>query len=116
MSPEVWELVARELNTIGQLSRNWLPPEQAEKIARHLALVRRLVRGKGDAPPVKRATPKPSRRRSLWRRDPRCFWCGRETDITMHDADDSATIEHVYPRGHLKRRSTRRHLPDVVLA
>jgi hypothetical protein len=40
MSPEVWEQVARELNTVRQLSRNWLTVEQAEKIARHLARVR----------------------------------------------------------------------------
>jgi hypothetical protein len=41
---------------------------------------------------------KATRRRRLWRRDPRCFRCGRETDITTINHDDSATVEHIYPR------------------
>ncbi len=45
MTPEAWAIVARELNTVRQLARNWLPQERAVKIARHLAEARRILRG-----------------------------------------------------------------------
>jgi hypothetical protein len=37
-------------------------------------------------------------RRSLWERDPRCHWCGRETAWTYQHGgqqpDDAATLDH----------------------
>jgi hypothetical protein len=110
VNPEVWRQVARELNSIQQLARD---PANAEKIVGRVERVRALVHGK--APPPKPG--KRNRRRQLWNRDPRCFWCGRETDIRTANAPDSATVEHLYARGQPKRREpTRRHLPDTVLA
>jgi hypothetical protein len=110
MNAETWRQVARELNSIQQLARD---SANAEKIASRVERVRALVQGK--VPPPKPG--KLNRRRQLWNRDPRCFWCGRETDIRTANAPDSATVEHIYHRGHPKRRqSTRRHLPDTVLA
>jgi hypothetical protein len=110
MNVEVWKQVARELNSIPQLSRD---SANAEKIVGRVERVRALVQGK--APPPKPG--KPNRRRQLWNRDPQCFRCGCETDIRTANAPDSATVEHIYHRGHPKRReSTRRHLPDTVLA
>jgi hypothetical protein len=59
---------------------------------------------------------KPTRRRVLWTRDPRCFWCGRLTDIRTEWLDKSATVEHLYSRRHPKRGSARKYLPSTVLA
>jgi hypothetical protein len=110
VNSEVWKQVARELNSITQLSRDSV---NAEKIAGRVERVRALVKGK--VPPPKPG--KPNRRRQLWNRDPRCFWCGRETNIKTANAPDSATVEHLYARGQPKRtEQTRRHLPDTVLA
>lgn len=110
MNPEVWKQVARELNSVTQLSRD---SANAEKIACRVERVRALVQGK--VPPPKPG--KRNRRRQLWNRDPRCFWCGRVTDIRTANAPDSATVEHLYARGQPKRtESTLRYLPDTVLA
>lgn len=110
MNPEIWKQVARELNSITQLSRD---SANAEKIAGRVERVRALVQGKDPEPKPEKRT----RRRALWERDPRCFWCGRETNIKTANAPDSATVEHLYARGQPKREeSTRRHLPATVLA
>jgi len=115
VNAEVWKQIARELNSITQLARGH---PNAERITRRVARLRDLLRPKKEtAAGEKRRESKPTRRRQLWRRDPRCFWCGRETDIRTVNGPDSATVEHIYHRGHPKRRqSTRRHLPDTVLA
>jgi hypothetical protein len=112
MKPEVWNEVARELNSITQLSRD---SANAERIARRVERVRLLVRENSCALAHK-SKPKPTRRRVLWRRDPRCFWCGRVTRFDAYHEPDAATVEHIYHRAHPKRRSTRRHLPATVLA
>jgi 5-methylcytosine-specific restriction endonuclease McrA len=110
VSPEVWALIARELITLRQLARNWLDPTRAAKIERHVEAVRQLVReatgGRED-----------KRRAVMWWRDPCCFWCGRVTRLTKPQGDHSAaTVDHVYPRGHPRRRDPRKHLPSFVLA
>ena len=110
MNPDTWRQVAREQNRKPQQAPD---TPHAERIARRVERVRALVQGK--APPPKPG--KRNRRRQLWNRDPRCFWCGRETDIRTANASDSATVEHLYARGQPKRtEQTRRHLPDTVLA
>lgn len=110
MKPGAWPEVARALNSITQLARD---SANADKIGRHVERVRALVRGKDPEPKPGKKT----RRRLLWEKDPRCFWCGRETDIRTANASDSATVEHLYARGQPKREeATRRHLPDTVLA
>lgn len=91
MSPGLWNEVARELNSITQLSRD---SANSEKIARHVEHVRLLVRGEN----VTRVT------------NPKL------TRFDAHDEPDAATLEHIYHRNHPKRRSTKRHLPGCVLA
>jgi hypothetical protein len=110
MSPGLWNEVARELNSITQLSRD---SANSEKITRHVERVRQLVKGENAD---QSANPKPTRRRVLWRRDPRCFWCGTVTRFDAYHESDAATLEHIYHRRHPKRRSTKRHLPSYVLA
>jgi hypothetical protein len=91
-----------------------LAVDLADRIAERLKEAARLL--KGVAPPAPKPS-RPTRRRQLWRRDPRCFWCGRETRFDAPEgADDLATLEHVYARTHPKRQSPRRHLPAAVLA
>jgi 5-methylcytosine-specific restriction endonuclease McrA len=110
MNPDTWRQVARELNSITQLARD---SANAERIAARISRVRSLIQGKDPEPKPGKKT----RRRALWERDPRCFWCGRETDIRTSNAPDSATVEHLYARGRPKRtEQTRRHLPNTVLA
>ena len=60
--------------------------------------------------------PQPPRRLLLWRKDPRCFWCGRVTIYATSGTPNAATLEHVYPRGHPRRADPARHLPSTVLA
>jgi len=57
-----------------------------------------------------------TRRRRMWGRDCRCFWCGIVTTIKTVNLPNSATVEHIYPRSDPRRRDTRRHLPTFVLA
>ena len=60
---------------------------------------------------------KPTRRALLWRRSALCFWCGRATRLDAEmNADDAATVDHVYSRLHPRRQSPVRHLPPSVLA
>lgn len=113
MNAEVWKQIARELNSITQITQLSRDSANAEKIASRVERVRALIKGK--SPPPKPG--KPNRRRQLWNRDPRCFWCGRVTDIRTTNAPDSATVEHLYARGQPKREeATRRHLPATLLA
>jgi hypothetical protein len=60
--------------------------------------------------------PQPPRRLALWLRDPRCFWCGRVTNYDTAGRGNSATLEHVYPRGHPRRSDPDKHLPPTLLA
>jgi hypothetical protein len=74
VSPEIWALFARELNTLNALARNWLDESKAAKIGRHVEVLRALIRdstGGGSD----------SRRAALWWKDPTCFWCGRTTRL-----------------------------------
>jgi hypothetical protein len=113
VSPEVWALVTRELITIRQLTRNWLDPPKAEKIERHVEVLRQLIReatsGLQD-----------SRRALLWWRSPECFWCGRVVSLGRSSGcADAATLDHLQRRGERggeRKRNTRRRLPLTVLA
>jgi hypothetical protein len=114
-------LLAVRINQARQLTQSLrghgLKEEVADEIAVRLRECARLLRS-GEAPQrVKpKGDPQPTRRRVLWRKDPRCFWCGRVTKFEEHYADDAATVEHVYHRRHPKRKGVRRFLPSVVLA
>jgi hypothetical protein len=87
-----------------------LPAERADELAELLRAAQALARGRKPQPQ------KPTRRRVLWRRDPRCFWCGVVTTFATHGRPDSATVDHLYPRGHPRRSDPRKHLPPVVLS
>lgn len=52
------------------------------------------------APPrVWAERPLPPRREFLWIKEGnKCHWCGRATRLTVEDAPDQATIEHIIPR------------------
>lgn len=56
------------------------------------------------------------KRSRLWHDDPRCFWCGRLTDLHTANAHKtaSATLDHIYPRHHPKRNAS--NCDEVVLA
>ena len=47
LSPRVWNLVARDLNTVAQLSAD---SKNAEKIARRCERIKRVLRGKPSEP------------------------------------------------------------------
>jgi hypothetical protein len=112
--------LAHAINTARQLTQavrgRGLPPERADTIAELLREAQRTVRRAADSPQVRQRTNKPTHRRRLWRRDPHCFWCGRLTVFEAYGVPHAATIEHIYPRGHPKRRSPRKVLPETVLA
>lgn len=107
---------ARQLTQ--QLRGHALQPDLADEIAVRLKECVTLLQGR--PPPVRAAKKKggarPTRRRVLWNRDPRCFWCGIETRFDAYDEPDAATVEHIYHRLHPKRGRTDKHLPSVVLA
>jgi hypothetical protein len=51
-------------------------------------------------------------RRQMWERNPRCYWCGRETlfrdmsdglPYTLEERDLFATVDHIRPRHHPDR-------------
>jgi 5-methylcytosine-specific restriction endonuclease McrA len=109
VKPDHWSQVARELNSITQLSRD---SANSEKITRHVERVRQLVKGEAG----QKSNPKPTRRRLLWRKDPCCFWRGRVTRFDAYREEDAATVEHIYSRRHPKRGSVKKHLPSHVLA
>jgi hypothetical protein len=89
-----------------------IKPDVADEVTARLKEIARLL-GE-DVKGAKKG--KPARRRQLWKRDPRCFWCGRKTDITTANNSDSATMEHIYHKHHPRRRDTRKVLPSTVLA
>jgi hypothetical protein len=114
-------LLAVRINQARQLTQKLrgpvLKPETADKIATALREIQRLLGGKEVySSNEKTKTGKPTRRRTLWRRDPHCFWCGRLTVFEAFNSDDAATLEHIYHRNHPRRRDARRHLPGTVLA
>ena len=92
-----------------------LKAEVADEIMSRLKECARLL-GEREGTRRGASKSKPTRRRVLWRRDPRCFWCGRVTDIRTEWLDRSATVEHLYSRKHPKRGRTDKHLPSTVLA
>lgn len=102
---------ARQLTQ--QLRGHGLKEEVADEVMTRLKECARLL---GQGEPGRATKSKPNRRRVLWQRDPRCFWCGRVTDIRTEWLDSSATVEHLYSRKHPKRSSKYKHLPSVVLA
>jgi 5-methylcytosine-specific restriction endonuclease McrA len=53
-------------------------------------------------------------REALWRKDPRCFWCGKLTVLTEAKQRNAATIDHLYSRLHPKRENN--GLINTVLA
>lgn len=115
-------LLCVRVNQARQLTQNLrgnvLKPEVADEVMTRLKECARLLGGK-ELPPrtaKKKGDPRPTRRRLLWRRDPRCFWCGRVTRFDAYREPDAATVEHIYHRHHPKRQSTKRHLPATVLA
>jgi hypothetical protein len=92
VTPEAWAIVARELNTVRQLARNWLPQEQAVKIARHLNEARRILRGGSLTKPKGRD----QREREVLRQrvfeayGGRCACCGESHPRVL-------TVDHVRP-------------------
>jgi CRISPR/Cas system Type II protein with McrA/HNH and RuvC-like nuclease domain len=113
--------LSHAINAARQLTQNLrgieLDADTADKVVERLREAARLVKGKPTFQKVGTSKPsKRTRRRQLWKQDPHCFWCGRETDITTANAEDSATVEHIYPRNHPRRRDTRKVLPSTVLA
>ncbi len=106
---------ARQLTQ--QLRGKGLTPEVADAVAARLKECARLLGGKGlPDRPARKGDARPTRRRQLWRSDPRCFWCGRVTRFDAYDEPDAATVEHLYSRRHPKRGRADKHLPSVVLA
>ena len=106
---------ARQLTQ--QLRGHALQPDVADAVAVRLKECARLLGGKGlPDRPAPKGDARPTRRRQLWRRDPRCFWCGRVTRFDAHNEEDAATVEHLYSRRHPKRGRADKHLPSVVLA
>jgi 5-methylcytosine-specific restriction endonuclease McrA len=96
-----------------------LKPDVADEIMSRLKECARLLQGKevlAKSAITKTGDAKPTRRRLLWNRDPRCFWCGRVTRFDAYADEDAATVEHIYHRRHPKRKGGRRFLPSVVLA
>jgi len=94
-----------------------LPALAADAIAEHLRAAQRLAAGRSDSNSLTCAKqPRPTRRRVLWRRDPRCFWCGRLTVFETFGREDSATLDHLFSRRHPRRSDPRKHLPPTVLA
>jgi hypothetical protein len=98
VSPETWAALARELNTLRQLARNWLAPDKAAKVARHLGEVRRLLRG-GE--PRKSPRNDPHAREALRLRvfeayGGRCACCGESHPQAL-------TLDHVRPLKGRKR-------------
>jgi hypothetical protein len=92
VTPEAWTLVARELNTVRQLARNWLTQEQAAKIARHLNEARRILRG---GPSTKAKGRDPREREALRLRvfeayGGACACCGESHPRAL-------TVDHVRP-------------------
>lgn len=69
MNADTWTEIARELNSITQLSRD---SANAEKIARRVERVRQLVRGEREPKAIQTDT----RRFKLWLRSPFCFGAG----------------------------------------
>lgn len=55
-------------------------------------------------------------RRSLWKSNPICHWCGEKTQILMAGADDYATLDHLYPRGDPRRGANEWDVSKIVLA
>jgi len=108
--------IARELNTLHQLVHRYrdevLTLERAMRLDEHIREARRILHGREKDPPRAPST----RRRRLWKRQPNCFWCGRVTDISTAFRANSATVEHIYPMRHPRRKDTRRVLPSTVLA
>src|SRR5947209_3648046 len=94
-----------------------LAPEVADRVRGKPDEAERILRGEEAPPKVKpKGDAQPASRRLPWRKDSRCFWCGVVTRFDAYDADDAATVEHVYHRRHPKRKGVRRFLPSVVLA
>jgi 5-methylcytosine-specific restriction endonuclease McrA len=112
-------LLCVRVNQARQLTQNLrghgLKEEVADEIMSRLKECARLL-GEREGGRKGASKSKPTRRRVLWRRDPRCFWCGRVTDIRIEWLDKSATVEHLYSRRHPKRGLPDKHLPTVVLA
>ncbi|MDQ3744531.1 MAG: hypothetical protein M3444_09125 [Acidobacteriota bacterium] len=112
-------LLCVRVNQARQLTQNLrgheLKAEVADEIMVRLKECARLL-GEREGERKGASKSKPTRRRVLWRRDPRCFWCGRVTDIKTEWLDRSATVEHLYSRRHPKRGRTDKHLPSTVLA
>lgn len=111
------QLLAIRVNQARQLTQQLrgkgLKPEVADDIAGRLKEAARLLQGKGVSPVGEITKPQTGTLRfRLWQRDPRCLWCGIETDINGRHEPDTATLDHLH------RRSQRagRHLPPVVLA
>lgn len=114
-------LLCVRINQARQLTQSLrghgLKEEVADEIAVRLRECAKLLGGKELPPrPARKGKAKPTRRRQLWRRDPRCFWCGIETRFDAYDEPDAATVEHLYSRRHPKRGKTDKHLPSTVLA
>lgn len=58
-----------------------------------------------------------ARRYNLWKRDPRCHWCEKETKYSASQRDPLlATLDHIYPRGHPLRNSFKPGQERTILA
>jgi len=108
MRADAWKEIARELNSIAQLSRD---SANSEKIARRVERVRRLIRPEGEREP--RAIQTGTRRFKLWLCSPFCFWCGCVTRIEGVYESDAATLDHLRHKGERAKSGT---FPDAVLA
>lgn len=81
---------------------------RADTIAAFLRAAQALARTgekRGTLAPL--AVDSDSRRFRLWRRDPRCLWCGRVTRIEGTNEETAATLDHIHPRGHREGKRLR---------
>lgn len=55
-------------------------------------------------------------RRSLFKNNPLCHWCGITMQLEANEADDYATLDHLYPRGDPRRGGNEWDIEKIVLA
>ena len=104
--------IANHINAARQLTQGargvTLDAVRADTIAAFLRAAQALARSAEKRDPLAPlAGDMDSRRFRLWRRDPRCLWCGRVTRIESVNDDNAATLDHIHPKGHREGKRLR---------